>query len=938
MRARLPVLAVLAVLVTGLLGFAGVPSGAQAQEPPPTCAATGYVASSPGERQAQYGQLVEQPVQQVGGVRLDGRRSWVLPDGGQPTVVIDSSAPVSGGDVFVTVAGQELQIDHTDFDQAQERFVTNVRLPHLGPTLRSVGLTVQSGQCRVELALAVDRSVWSTWVGLAGIALTALSLLLLVLVARLRKGGWLRRFLFAAPFGLLAGFGQAVVLYEAGVLSPFAPFPWWLPVVGLALAALLPLTRWRRRRPPAAPRPLPPPPPQAPLAGYLIEAPVARTEVAGVYRAVRPEGTRELVKVALAERYGEPISRIRLEREARALSGMEHPNLLRLRGTIPAEPGPPVLVFDDVNGGPLPAGLPLSGPQAVTIVLEVLAGLREVHGRELVHRDVRPENVWLTADGRVVLAGFELAAPGVENPLMTEGVAPYASPEQLAGQVVDARADLWACGALLAQLLTGQVPPDLAAVPEPVGRLLMRALSADPAARPASAEAFAAELREAAGQAYGPDWVGRGLLAGALATHGAIGAAAGGYAIAGGTAGTAGAAAGGVGAGVGGAPIAAGTAAAGAGAGSVAAASSAAPVAHTTSAVSAAAAPATASSGPVATVVNVLVSVVAAAAVAAGAVLADPEPAQAQPLVITPGLARVIFERTMAEGWAEDFTHYAEAAQGDFETLLEESDALADGQLAEIVVAVRRDQRAYPAWFVASALIQAGDVTASVFARFERQSEGEPWLMMLLHWSTEFLLPAPVLDDGWLAPPPTDLLVDPAELPERYHDWLVRANEAGEIGSDELLELRYPESGMIAEFTLDVPFFEVDEPGEEREVSYDYEMSVGEVVTELIPLVDGTVHVTFTSVIHQTTYNAPGQRTRSCDDFYLFWTDDDPPGTYRWISQDIVIDVDGWVPVGGAQPPAPPPAGGLEPEPVDPDRVVIEDWRYHTDNRDGEPC
>lgn len=934
------------------------------------CAATGYLVESADELAALRGELADQPVQQVDGVPLESGQTWVLPDGSQPVVVLDSTAPLSSGTVSVALAGEEFEVDSSDFDEPRNRFMTNVHLPHLGPTVRSLGLTVDSAPCEVALVLSVDRSVWSTVVGAAAVAVTVLFGLLTVWVARLRKGGWLRRFGFAAPLGLVAGIGQAVVLLESGAVSPFASPPWWAPAAGLALAAVLPLTRWRRR--PAAVPPPPgesptvwAPPVHGPLGGYRVDAPFTTTEVAAVYRATKVRvdpaaggGERALLKLLRPERYGEPAARLRLEREARALSGWVHPNVLRLRETVTEAEGPPTLVFEDVDGAPLrqllDGGGSLSGPQAVSLVLGVLSGLFAVHERELVHRDVRPENVWLDTGGRVLLAGLELAGTGVEHPLAPEGVPPYASPEQRAGRVLDGRSDLWACGVLLAELLTGQpAAPVGAGLPEPLAAVLARALAEDPAGRPASARQFSAELWDAAEQVYGTDWVGRGALAGALVAHGAVGAAAAGYGLAGGAAGAgataAGVAAAGGAAGMGGAGAATAAGLGGTGVGGLGAAAAAtAPTPATAGAGVSPVVPG-ASGGPVGAVVNAAVAIIAGIAVAAGVVLVNPDPAQARSVVITPDQAHVIFVRTMAEAWENTFTHFADAAESNFQSLLDVDESLADSQLVEIGVGVPREQYEFPAWFVAWALIPFEGGSASVFARFDRESAAEPWLMTTLGWSTDRLLPAAEVDeDGWLDPPPAaaDLLVDPSSLPQRYHDWLVRANDSGEVGSDEVLALRFDDAGMIAWFSEEIPFFEGD--ADTRQFfSYEYEMSVGDVVTDLIPLVDGTVHVTFTSVIRQTVYNTPDLRPAPCEGVSLNWENNNPPGDFRWAAQDFVISIDGWIPVTGAVPeptpgptatPDPDPDSPPELEPVDSDTVVIEDWNYHTDNRDGEPC
>lgn len=234
-------------LVLGLVAVGLMSPGrglAQDAEPGGPCAATGYLVRSDTELAGLREGLAEQGVHEADGVPLDRVQTWVVPDGSRPVVVLDSAAPVlSGGAAAVTLAGQEFRVSTVDFPQAQDRYVSSVEMPHLGSTVRSLGYTVSSGPCEVAVALSVDRSVWSTAVGGASAGLAVLGGLALVLVARLRRGGWGRRFGFAAPLGLLAGSGLAGVLLEGGVVSPFGVPPWWAPVAGLGLAALLPLTR-----------------------------------------------------------------------------------------------------------------------------------------------------------------------------------------------------------------------------------------------------------------------------------------------------------------------------------------------------------------------------------------------------------------------------------------------------------------------------------------------------------------------------------------------------------------------------------------------------------------------------------------------------------------------------------------------------------------------
>ena len=682
-----------------------VPAGEAGGESGAVCTVTGYVVGSVEEMTELRAALREEGVHTLGGLPLDGVDTWVLPDGGMPVMVVDSTEPLPGGVTSVVVAGSRYEVASDEFgpDEERSRYATNVVLPHLGPTVRTLGLEVASGDCAVAVTLSVERSALSTVAGGVAAGVSVLFGLLTVLVGRLRKGGWPRRFLSAAPLGVLTGAALGVVLVEAGVVDPFSPFPWWPPVAGLVVAALLPLTRWRGGG-----------------------SQTAAATGAGDAGAAPAGGAGD--------------------------------------GDGPA------------GGGDAGAGAPAAGG-----------------------------------------AGGETGGP------------------------VDGGS--------------------------------------------AGVGATAAAAAGGAGDA-GTGMVGSGRLAAA---------------------------------------------------------------------------------------VNAAVAVLVAAGIGVGVVAVDPDPARAGELVITPDRARVIFVDTMAEAWGS-FAHVGEDAQGDYTNLREAHEALADTALTGVGVGVPRDQYAYPAWFVAWATIPLDELTASVFARFDRATAEEDWRMSSFRWSVERRLPAAVLDEeGWLAPSPavSDLLVDPASLAQRYQDWLARVDEEKELVEDEVLTLRFEESGFIHEYTLDVPFFNEDlEEGDHEFLSYDYEMQSGAAVSDLIPLVDGTTYVTFpVSVIH-TTYNSPSVRTIPCDFVFLRWRFGTveivggeplpPSGRFRSLAGELVVTVEAWVPIigaaseaseaSGATPAPTAPAGGagsapeeeppadLELAPVDPTRVMVEDWRYRFVERGGKRC
>jgi serine/threonine protein kinase len=143
----------------------------------------------------------------------------------------------------------------------------------------------------------------------------------------------------------------------------------------------------------------------------------------------------------------------RFLREARAASQLDHPNLCTIHEIDETEDGALFIAMalyeggmlrDRLDRGPLPLG------QAIEVASQIAAGLARAHERGIVHRDVKPANIALTADGQVKLLDFGIAKLADQSRLtragMAVGTAAYMSPEQFRGQLVDPRADVWALG------------------------------------------------------------------------------------------------------------------------------------------------------------------------------------------------------------------------------------------------------------------------------------------------------------------------------------------------------------------------------------------------------------------------------------------------------------------------------------------------------------
>ena len=202
------------------------------------------------------------------------------------------------------------------------------------------------------------------------------------------------------------------------------------------------------------------------LAGYRLETLVGRGGMGVVYRAYdlaleRPVALKILApELAEDERFRE-----RFLRESRLAASIDHPNIVPVydAGEVAGELYIAMRYVDGAELKQLLAEGPLPKEQAVAIAGQIAAALDAAHARGLVHRDVKPSNVLVTADGHVYLADFGLTrrlsdqAGGFEAGLSL-GTPAYVAPEQIEGKEVDGRADQYSLACLLHECLTG-VPP-----------------------------------------------------------------------------------------------------------------------------------------------------------------------------------------------------------------------------------------------------------------------------------------------------------------------------------------------------------------------------------------------------------------------------------------------------------------------------------------------
>jgi len=256
------------------------------------------------------------------------------------------------------------------------------------------------------------------------------------------------------------------------------------------------------------------------LGPYEVLAPIGQGGMGEVYRAKDTKLGREVALKILPEGFAHDPDRLaRFGREAQVLASLNHPNIGGIFG-LEDSSDTKALVLEFVDGPTLADRIaqgPLPVEEALQVAQQIGEALEAAHNAGIVHRDLKPANIKLTPGGSVKVLDFGLAkaidsgpaigssssltlSPTITTPAMTQvgfilGTAAYMSPEQAKGKAVDKRADIWAFGVVLFEMLTGHRPfageevsdvlasvlarePQLAAIPDTVPPIVRQVLKA----------------------------------------------------------------------------------------------------------------------------------------------------------------------------------------------------------------------------------------------------------------------------------------------------------------------------------------------------------------------------------------------------------------------------------------------------------------------------
>src|SRR5262245_50032679 len=272
------------------------------------------------------------------------------------------------------------------------------------------------------------------------------------------------------------------------------------------------------------------------IAGYRIESLLSRGGMGEVYLAEQDAPRRRVaLKLLAPELSDDPGFRERFVRESEAAASIDHPNVIPIYQSGEAD-GALFMAMRYVEGTDLRTLLAKEGPlppeRAVRICAQVADALEAAHERGLVHRDVKPANILVGRSDHAYLSDFGLIRRQEVSTAITKtgqfmGTIDYVAPEQIKGQAVDGRADIYSLGCVLYECLTGEPPfrretevatlyahledpppapsTKVPTCPTALDKAAVKAMATKPADRFATAQEFKGEVRTTTQASIGPE-------------------------------------------------------------------------------------------------------------------------------------------------------------------------------------------------------------------------------------------------------------------------------------------------------------------------------------------------------------------------------------------------------------------------------------------------
>jgi serine/threonine protein kinase len=250
------------------------------------------------------------------------------------------------------------------------------------------------------------------------------------------------------------------------------------------------------------------------LPGLKVTSLIGRGGMAAVYRVEGSDGSDFVIKLLPEALAKDPILSKRFSGEIQILTSLDHPKLIRVHRHGTTSHDEPYYVMDDMAGGDLGKAGTFRPEDCLDLIEQVCQGLTHLHEEGLLHRDLKPSNILLNAERtQIKIADFglakrrdlELAQMSLTRTGTQVGSLHFLAPElYLASGLESIQSDLYSLGVILYQLLTGKLPignfqkvTNIPGVPKKADTFMMRALSAQPKDRFASAREFEREMREA---------------------------------------------------------------------------------------------------------------------------------------------------------------------------------------------------------------------------------------------------------------------------------------------------------------------------------------------------------------------------------------------------------------------------------------------------------